>query len=61
MTDNLVRRLRRFEHCDPDIKDALDRIERLQDIIARIQYTNLRRDMNLKNRTVEIDRLCKTK
>ena len=36
-------------------------IERLEDLIARIQHTNLRRDMNLKNRTLEIDRLCKTK
>lgn len=36
-----------------------DRIEELQDIIARIQYTNLRRDMNLKNRTITIDTLCK--
>ena len=38
-----------------------DRIEDLQDTIARIQYTNLRRDMNLAERTKEIDKLCKTK
>lgn len=38
-----------------------ERIGRLEDIIARIQYTNLRRDMNVKNRTMEIDKLCKTK
>jgi len=38
-----------------------ERISRLEDIIARIQYTNLRRDMNAKNRTTEIDELCKTK
>lgn len=36
-----------------------ERIGKLEDTIARIQYTNLRRDMNLKNRTMEIDRLCK--
>lgn len=33
----------------------------LQDIVAKIQYTNLRRDMNLKTRTQEIDNLCKEK
>jgi len=38
-----------------------EKINALEDIIARIQYTNLRRDMNLKNRTMEIDKLCKTK
>jgi len=38
-----------------------ERIGRLEDTIARIQHTNLRRDMNIKNRTVEIDKLCKTK
>lgn len=36
-----------------------EKIQTLEDVIARIQYTNLRRDMNLKNRTIEIDRLCK--
>lgn len=38
-------------------KDAL--IDGLRHSIARIQYTNLRRDMNAKNRTIEIDKLCK--
>ena len=38
-----------------------DRIEELQNTIARIQYTSLRRDMNLAERTREIDKLCKTK
>ena len=38
-----------------------ERISRLEDIIARIQYTNLRRDMNIENRTKEIERLCKGK
>jgi hypothetical protein len=37
----------------------MDRIEDLQDTIARIQYINLRRDMNVKNRTIEIEKLCK--
>ena len=40
---------------------AADRIDKLQDIIAKIQYTNLRRDINAKNRTIEIEKLCKTK
>lgn len=38
-----------------------EKINELEDIIARIQYTNLRRDMNAKNRTIEIEKLCKTK
>ena len=59
MSDDLVKRLREFERWDPDQKEAADRIEALQDIIARIQHTNLRRDVNAKNRTIEIDRLCK--
>lgn len=61
MTDNLVKRLREFERWDPDQKEAADRIEWMQDIIARIQYTNLRRDMNIETRTKEIDRMCKEK
>ena len=39
--------------------EAADHNEALQDIITRIQYTNLRRDVNTKNRTIKIDRLCK--
>ena len=38
-----------------------EKIGRLEDIIARIQHTNLRRDMNAKSRTTEIEKLCKTK
>jgi division protein CdvB (Snf7/Vps24/ESCRT-III family) len=38
-----------------------EKISRLEDIIARVQYTNLRRDMNAKNRTITIDKLCKGK
>lgn len=59
MTDNFVERLRWWKGEIGEILEAADRIEELQDIIARIQYTNLRRDMNIENRTKEIDRLCK--
>lgn len=41
--------------------EAADHIEWMQDQIAAIQYTNLRRDMNLKNRTKVIDAICKEK
>lgn len=62
MTDDLVTRLRDSSRYDSRLlmrEAAADRIEELKDIIARIQHTNLRRDMNIKNRTAEIDRLCK--
>ena len=59
MTDDLVKRLRGGIVQRVDSARAADRIEELQDIIARIQYTNLRRDMNLAERTKEIDKLCK--
>lgn len=65
MTDDLVKRLRAVDpegmplNAEMDSHEAATRIEALKDIIARIQYTNLRRDMNLKNRTMEIDKLCK--
>lgn len=36
-----------------------ERIGKLEDVIAKIQYTNLRRDKNVKERTKEIDALCK--
>lgn len=38
-----------------------EKISELEDIIARIQYTNLRRDINAKSRTIEIEKLCKGK
>lgn len=38
-----------------------EKINELEDIIARIQYTNLRRDINAENRTIEIEKLCKGK
>tara|TARA_R110000868_G_scaffold50042_9_gene160451 strand:- start:216 stop:431 length:216 start_codon:yes stop_codon:yes gene_type:complete len=63
MTDDLVKRLRNWQQYGPyrpsRYKEAADRIEWMQDVIARIQYTNLRRDMNAKNRTITIDKLCK--
>lgn len=60
MTDDLVKRLR--TSADPDmVHEAAERIEELQDIIAKIQYTNLRRDINAKNRRIEIEKLCKGK
>jgi len=36
-----------------------EKISHLEDVIAKIQHTNLRRDMNIETRTKEIDRLCK--
>jgi hypothetical protein len=36
-----------------------EKIYELEDVIARIQYTNLRRDINAKNRMIEIEKLCK--
>ena len=38
-----------------------EKINELEDIIACIQYTNLRRDINAENRTIEIEKLCKGK
>jgi len=69
MTDYLMRWLRSQEANAKayGIKEqitegqAADRIDKLQDIIAKIQYTNLRRDINAKSRTIEIEKLCKTK
>ena len=67
MTDDLVKRLRVLAGRTVDLPthyemtEAADRIEQLQDIIAKIQYTNLRRDINAKNRRIEIEKLCKTK
>jgi len=59
MTDDPADRVLRIRY--DQIIQLHDKIQKLEDIIARIQYTNLRRDMNLKNRTMEIDKLCKTK
>jgi hypothetical protein len=38
-----------------------EKINELEDVIARIQYTNLRRDINAKSRRIEIEKLCKGK
>ena len=69
MTDDLVKRLRDMcgrdgilkcrDIYDTDVAAAADRIEWMQDIIARIQYTNLRQDINAKSRRIEIEKLCK--
>ena len=70
MTDDLVTRLRElntFEwHARPATTKetcfaAADHIEWMQDIIARIQYTNLRQDINAESRRIEIEKLCKGK
>jgi hypothetical protein len=67
MTDDLVRRLREGACLHNQLEaydlttEAADRIEWMQDIIANIQYTNLRRDINAKNRMIEIEKLCKGK
>jgi hypothetical protein len=64
MSNDLVARLREAAldyYYEDIIAAAADRIEWMQDIIARIQYTNLRRDMNAENRTIEIEKLCKRK
>ena len=68
MIDDLVKRLRdkveasRIYDDDEELLDeAADRIEELQDIIARIQYTNLRQDISAESRTIEIEKLCKGK
>jgi hypothetical protein len=66
MTDDLVKHLRNAGRAFVDNEynlhaRAADRIEELQETIAKIQYTNLRRDMNIDNRTKEIERLCKGK
>jgi hypothetical protein len=64
MTDDLVKRLREAERQYVDNEynlhaRAADRIEWMQDIIARIQYTNLRQDINAESRRIEIEKLCK--
>ena len=62
MIDDLVKRLRNWQQYGPyrpsRYKAAADRIEELQNTLDKIQHTNLRRDMNIEQRTIEIDRLC---
>ena len=62
MTDDLieyldVERLMQVRHAQ--IVELVEKIEWLEDKLARIQYTNLRRDINIETRTTEIDRMCK--
>ena len=65
MTDDLVKRLRSGDCLENQLEaydlttEAAERIEWMQDIIARIQYTNLRQDINAKSRRIEIEKLCK--
>ena len=67
MIDDLVSRLREGACLHNQLEaydlttEAADRIEELQDIIARIQYTNLRQDINAESRRIEIEKLCKGK
>jgi hypothetical protein len=64
MTDDLVKRLRSGDCLENQLEaydlttEAAERIEWMQDIIARIQYTNLRQDINAKSRRIEIEKLC---
>jgi TolA-binding protein len=57
MTDDPASRVLRIRY--DQIIQLHERISRLEDRIAAIQYTNLRRDMNAENRAKTIDALCK--
>lgn len=57
MTDDPADKVLQIRH--DKIIQMYDRIAWLEDQIAAIQYTNLRRDMNAKNRTKTIDAICK--
>ena len=62
MTDDLieyldVERLIQVRHAP--IVELVEKIEWLEDKLARIQYTNLRRDMNEENRKKIIEAMCK--
>lgn len=62
MTDDLieyldVERLIQVRHAQ--IVELVEKIEWLEDKLARIQYTNLRRDMNEENRKKIIEAMCK--
>ena len=58
MTDDLELVSKKTLH---KMAELYDRIDALKDIIARIQYTNLRQDINAESRTIEIEKLCKGK
>ena len=58
MTDDLELVSKKTLH---KMAELYDRIAALKDIIARIQYTNLRQDINAESRTIEIEKLCKGK
>lgn len=59
MTEDPADRVLRIRY--DQIIQLHERIGWLEDQIAAIQYTNLRRDMNVKNRTKVIDAICKEK
>lgn len=59
MTDDPADKVLRIRY--DQIIQLHERIGWLEDQIAAIQYTNLRRDMNVKNRTKVIDAICKEK
>jgi len=71
MNDDLLKRLPQageltlpmWQDCLVRYNEMLTEQERkigwLEDKIAAIQYTNLRRDMNIKNRTKVIEAICK--
>ena len=48
MTDDLVKRLREFERWDPDLKEAADRIEELEERVrqAKIVFATMRAEMS---------------
>tara|TARA_R110000868_G_scaffold10451_2_gene51313 strand:- start:967 stop:1155 length:189 start_codon:yes stop_codon:yes gene_type:complete len=59
MNDDPLYRLLRIRH--DHIKQLHEKIGWLEDKLARIQYTNLRQDINAESRTIEIEKLCKGK
>ena len=57
MNDDLVEQLLGIRYAQ--IVELHEKIGRLEDKIASIQYTNLRRDITPKNRKEIIDAICK--
>lgn len=57
MTDDPVNKLLEIRFAK--VIELHEKIEWLEDKIAAIQYTNLRRDMNAKTRSKTIEAICK--
>ena len=57
MTDDLMEQLLGIRYAQ--IVELHEKIGWLEDKLARIQHTNLRRDINIETRTTDIDRMCK--